>query len=369
MSAAPDADSASTSPVAARKRVGRTSLEVSALGLGCAGLGGLYRDVREADARETIDAAWEAGIRLFDTAPYYGYTKSEHYVGAALRERERDAFVISTKAGRIMRPDRGPAARASRDGWAHPLAFEPVYDYTYDGIMRSFEDSAQRLGVAHIDILLVHDIGALTHGAQSAHYWRQLSEGGFRALDALRASGAVRAVGLGVNEADAVLDAMREFEIDCALLAGRYTLLEQQTLDTLLPECERRGVSMLIGGVFNSGILARGVRHLRDGTERADGVTNAASALKFNYGEAPAEVIGRVARIEAVCDRYGVALPSAALRFPCAHGAVASVLTGASSAAELRQNVGAFTAPIPAAFWEALRAEELLDPRAPTPSD
>lgn len=368
MSAEVDLTSASSSAAVARRRIGRSSLEVSALGLGCAGLGGLYRDIREADARATIDAAWEAGIRFFDTAPYYGYTKSERFVGAALRERERDAFVISTKAGRIMRPNRGPAARASRDGWAHPLPFEPVYDYTYDGIMRSFEDSLQRLGIAHIDILLVHDIGALTHGAQSAHYWRQLSEGGFRALDALRASGAVRAVGLGVNEADAVADAMREFEIDCALLAGRYTLLEQQTLDTLLPECERRAVSMLIGGVFNSGILARGVRHLRDQPASPGSPGSAASALKFNYGEAPAEVIERVARIEAVCDRYAVALPSAALRFPYAHRAVASVLTGASSVDELRQNIEAFTAPIPAAFWQALRAEGLLDPRAPTPS-
>ena len=368
MSAEVDLTSASSSAAVARRRIGRSSLEVSALGLGCAGLGGLYRDIREADARATIDAAWEAGIRFFDTAPYYGYTKSERFVGAALRERERDAFVISTKAGRIMRPNRGPAARASRDGWAHPLPFEPVYDYTYDGIMRSFEDSLQRLGIAHIDILLVHDIGALTHGAQSAHYWRQLSEGGFRALDALRASGAVRAVGLGVNEADAVADAMREFEIDCALLAGRYTLLEQQTLDTLLPECERRAVSMLIGGVFNSGILARGVRHLRDQPASPGSPGSAASALKFNYGEAPAEVIERVARIEAVCDRYVVALPSAALRFPYAHRAVASVLTGASSVDELRQNIEAFTAPIPAAFWQALRAEGLLDPRAPTPS-
>jgi D-threo-aldose 1-dehydrogenase len=347
--------------VAERRRVGRTSLEVSALGLGCAGLGGLYRDVSEADARATIDAAWEAGIRFFDTAPYYGYTKSEHYVGAALRERERDAYVLSTKAGRIMRPNRGPAARASRDGWAHPLPFEPIYDYTYDGIMRSFDDSLQRLGLACVDILLVHDIGALTHGELSTHYWKQLSDGGFRALDALRASGAVRAVGLGVNEAQAVLDAMREFEIDCSLLAGRYTLLEQETLETLLPECERRSVSLLIGGAFNSGILARGVRHLREKPN------SAVSTLKFNYGEAPARVVERVARIEAVCDRYDVALPSAALSFPYAHGAVASVLTGASSVAELRQNVEAFAAKIPAAFWEALRSEGLLDPRAPTP--
>lgn len=347
--------------IAVRRRIGRTSVEVTALGLGCAGLGGLYRDIDERQARATIDRAWEAGIRLFDTAPYYGYTKSEHYVGAALRERDRDAYVLSTKAGRLMRPERGDQARAPRDGWAHPLPFAPVYDYTYDGIMRSFDDSLQRLGVARIDILLVHDIGAVTHGERHAHYWRQLSEGGFKALDALRASGAVRAVGLGVNEEAVVLDAMREFEVDCALLAGRYTLLEQATLDALLPECERRGVSLLVGGAFNSGILARGVRHLRASPGAAS------SALKFNYGEAPAEIVARVERIETVCDAHGVSLPSAALRFPYAHPAVASVLTGASSADELSQNVAAFAARAPAAFWEALRRDGLLDARAPTP--
>jgi D-threo-aldose 1-dehydrogenase len=347
--------------VGLRRRVGRTALEVTALGLGCAGLGGLYRDVSEADARATIDAAWEAGVRLFDTAPYYGYTKSEHLLGAALRERERDAYVLSTKAGRIMQPNRGDRARAPRDGWAHPLPFKPVYDYTYDGILRSFDDSLQRLGVARIDILLVHDIGALTHGERSAHYWRQLSAGGFKALDALRASGAVRAVGLGVNEEAAVLDAMREFQIDCTLLAGRYTLLEQHTLDGLLPECERRGVSLFVGGAFNSGILARGVRHLREAPSAQS------SALKFDYGSAPAHVIERVERIEAVCDAHGVALPSAALRFPYAHPAVASVLTGASSASELAQNVASFTAGIPHALWDALRAQGLLDARSPTP--
>lgn len=349
--------------VGARRRVGRTALEVTALGLGCAGLAGLYRDIGEADARAAIDAAWEAGVRLFDTAPFYGYTKSEHYVGAALRERARDTYVLSTKVGRLMRPDRGAHARAPRDGWANPLPFKPEYDYTYDGILRSFDDSLQRLGVASIDILLVHDIGTLTHGKLSAHYWRQLSEGGFKALDALRGSGAVRAVGLGVNESAAVADAMREFEIDCALLAGRYTLLEQQTLDTLLPECERRGVSILVGGAFNSGILARGVRHAR-----AVPGAEAPSALKFDYGEAPEAVVERVSRIEAICDAYGVALPSAALRFPYAHAAVASVLTGASSAQEVRQNIAFFAAPVPVALWHALRDEGLLDARAPVPS-
>ncbi len=350
--------------VSQRRRVGRTSLEVTALSLGTAGLAGLYSDVAESDARAAIDAAWDAGIRFFDTAPYYGHTKAEHYVGAALRERPRDEFVLSTKAGRLMRPRRDAAARAPINGWAHPLPFEPVFDYTHDGILRSFEDSLQRLGVASIDILLIHDIGPLTHGDRNPHYWRQLSEGGFKALDELRKAGAIRAVGLGVNEPEPIVQAMREFDIDCALLAGRYTLLEQATLDSFLPECERRGVSILVGGAFNSGILAHGVRHLK---QRRDAGEGTASDLKFNYGEAPAEVVDRVAGIEAVCDAHGVALPHAALQFPYAHPAVASVLTGARNVSEVLQNVGAFSEAIPVAFWDALRAAGLLHARAPTP--
>ncbi|CAN7343509.1 aldo/keto reductase [Trinickia sp. LjRoot230] len=350
--------------VGERRRLGRSDVEATALGLGCAALAGLYSEVGEADARATIDAAWDAGMRLFDTAPYYGYTKSEHFVGAALRERPRDAFVLSTKAGRLMRPRRDAQARASRDGWANPLPFEPVYDYTRDGILRSFDDSLQRLGLAHIDVLLVHDIGALTHGEHHAHYWRQLSASGFKALDELRAAGAVGAIGLGVNEAAVIEDAMREFDLDCALLAGRYTLIEQAALDTLLPECQRRGVSIMIGGAFNSGILAHGVRHLR--APRAAGAGDP-SALKFNYAEAPAEMIERVAQIEGLCEVHGVALPSAALQFPYAHPAVASVLTGARSAGEVRGNVDAFAAAIPSALWAALRTNGLMRANAPTP--
>jgi D-threo-aldose 1-dehydrogenase len=218
--------------------------------------------------------------------------------------------------------------------------------------------------MASVDILLVHDIGAYTHGERHEHYWRQLSEGGFKALDELRSAGAVRAVGLGVNEAAAIQNAMHEFDLDCALLAGRYTLIEQATLDALLPECERRHVSLLIGGAFNSGILAHGVR---GGAARMHGDGASTSDLKFNYGEAPPEIVERVAGLEAICDQHGVALPSAALQFPYAHPVVASVLTGARNESEVRQNVGAFTEAIPGAFWDALRAAGLLHPGAPTP--
>ncbi len=333
-----------------RRPVGARGLTLTALGLGTAPLGGLYRDLSDADAQATVDAAWQAGIRYFDTAPHYGHTRAEHRLGAALRAYPRADYVLSTKAGRRYVPRTTPYDGS--EGWRQPLPFEAVYDYSHDGILRAFEDSQQRLGLPEIDILLVHDIGRLTHRDRHAHYWSQLTTGGgFRALDALRAAGAVKAVGLGVNESAVILDALAAFDIDCALLAGRYTLLEQGPLADLLPACEQRGVALLLGGVFNSGILARGVK----------------GDLKYDYGAAPAAVIERVARIEAVCDAYGVPLAAAALRFPYAHPAVATVLTGAASAREVRENVEAFATPIPPAFWDALRDAGLLDPAAPTP--
>jgi D-threo-aldose 1-dehydrogenase len=336
--------------VTRRRRIGRTSLEVSALSLGTAPLGGLYRDLTDEEAQATVDAAWDAGVRFFDTAPHYGHTKAEHRLGDALRRYPRHDYVLSTKVGRRFVPRTHPYDGS--EGWQNPLPFEAIYDYTREGILRSFEDSQQRLGIVDIDILLVHDIGRVTHGERHEHYWRQLTEGGgFRALDELRASGAVKAIGFGVNEREVILEAMREFDIDCALLAGRYTLLEQSPLDDLLPACIERGVSILLGGAFNSGILARGL----------------AGERKFNYGDAPAEVVQRVARLDAVCRQYGAPLAAAALQFPYAHPAVATVLTGARSAAELRENVGSFETNLPPELWQALRGEGLVDARAPLP--
>ncbi|WP_144112911.1 aldo/keto reductase [Paraburkholderia sp. BCC1886] len=338
------------SKIAQRRGIGRGALKVSGLGLGTAPLGGLYRDLSDAEAHATVAAAWDAGVRYFDTAPHYGNTKAEHRLGDALRAYPRGDYVLSTKVGRRFVPRVTPYD--PNDGWQNPLPFEAIYDYTHDGILRSFEDSQQRLGIVDIDILLVHDIGRVTHGDRHPHYWRQLTEGGgFRALDGLRSSGAIKAVGLGVNEGAVILDAMAEFDLDCALLAGRYTLLEQATLGDLLPACEKRGVGILLGGAFNSGILARGV----------------GGDLKFNYGTAPREVVERVARLEAVCASYDVPLTAAALQFPYAHPAVSTVLTGARSADEVRGNVGSFSRPIPAALWSALRDEGLLDRRAPVP--
>jgi D-threo-aldose 1-dehydrogenase len=327
-----------------RRSLGR--LPLTCMGLGCAQLGGLYEAMGEAEAHAIVDAAWDLGIRYFDTAPYYGFTLSEHRLGAALRHRPRGDYVISTKVGRLMQPD--PTVRPGESGWAAPLPFRPRFDYSYEGILRSHEDSLQRLGLDRVDILYVHDIGRVTHGRAHGLYWDQLTRGGgFRALTKLRDDGSIRAFGLGVNEWEVVADAIDACDLDCALLAGRYTLLEQASLEPLLDRCAGRGIGIVIGGPFNSGILA--------GTR------------KFNYEEAPAGVVARVEAIAAVCRQADVPLQAAALQFPMAHPAVVSCIPGAQSPAQLRQNAAWFAQPIPDTLWTALAGHGLIDPRAPVP--
>jgi len=321
-------------------------LSLGVFGLGCAPLGGLYSALADSDASAVLNGAWAAGLRYFDTAPYYGYTLSERRLGAMLATLPRDSFVISTKVGRLMRAD--ASVQAGDDGWAQPLPFRPIYDYSFDGVMRSFEDSLQRLGLARIDILYVHDIGRATHGEQHAYYWQQLTQGGgFRALEVLRAQGQVAAIGLGVNEWQVVHDSMQEIRLDCTLLAGRYTLLEQTSLTPLLDECVRYGNAIVIGGPFNSGVLV--------------------GNNKFNYADAPANIIERVAALKQVCQMFDVPLPAAALQFPMAHPAVVSCIPGAHDLAQLQQNIRWFEQAIPSELWHALRARGLIDARAPVP--
>lgn len=329
------------------RKLPRRDIRLSSMGLGCAQLGGLYQAISDAEAAAIVDAAWELGIRYFDTAPYYGYTLSERRLGAALRTRPRDSYVLSTKVGRLMRPD--ASVQPGESGWAAPLPFRPHYDYSYDGVKRSHEDSLQRLGTDRIDILYVHDIGHATHGGLHAHYWEQLTQGGgLRALEQLRGEGSVGAIGLGVNEWQAVAAAMEVCDLDCALLAGRYTLLEQAALEPLLARCVQRGVGIVIGGPFNSGILA--------GTR------------KFNYEDAPAQIVERVEALTAACSQAGAPLPAAALQFPMAHPAVVSCIPGAHSVAQLRQNAAWFAQPLPDVLWQTLAQRGLIAPGAPMPA-
>lgn len=329
-----------------KRRIGRTSVEVTVLGLGCATLGGSRVPVNRQEAEAIVAAAWAAGVSYIDTAPYYGVGQAERGVGDAMRWVPRDAWVLSTKVGRLLRPH--PSAPADTDR-RYPLPFEPVYDYSYDGVMRSFEDSLQRLGLARIDILYVHDIGAMQHGAEAhPRLMRILRDGGYRALEKLRADGTVRAIGIGVNEREVLLEAMEWGDWDAFLLAGRYTLLEQAPLDDLMPKCEQAGTSIVVGGPLNSGILA--------GRET------------WNYRAAPPDIVARVKAIEAVCDSHQVPLAAAALQFPLAHPAVAAVIPGPRNVDEFHANIKLLRHPIPEALWADLRDPGLLHPHAPTPA-
>jgi D-threo-aldose 1-dehydrogenase len=326
------------------RRIGRTALEVTILGLGCATLGGSRVGVSRNEAEAIVRAAWAAGVRYIDTAPFYGLGRAERCVGDAMREVPRDQWVLSTKVGRLLRPRPGAA-----NGDDRPMPFDVVYDYSYDGVMRSFEDSLQRLGLARIDILLVHDIGARTHGtAAHPQLMRILREGGYRALETLRRNGVVKAIGIGVNEREVLLEALEWGTWDVFLLAGRYTLLEQAPLADLLPKCVEAGVSIVVGGPLNSGVLAG-----RD---------------TWNYAPAPTEVVARVEAIRKICDSHNVPLAAAALQFPLAHPAIAAVIPGPRNVAEFSANLELLRHPIPTVLWSDLRQAGLLDPRAPIPT-
>lgn len=335
------------------RQIGSTDLQVSELGFGAASLGNLYKAVSNDEAERTLRAAIESGINLFDTAPRYGLGLSERRVGDALRELDPADYVISTKVGRILTPDKKANTKELRYGFETPMPFDAHYDYTYDGIKRSFEDSIQRLGVAEIDILLVHDIGVDTHGDKDPYYYQQLSDSGYKALNELRQQGLIKAVGLGVNESEICERVMEIGQWDCFLLAGRYSLLEQDSLDTFLPKCKDHGASIILGGPYNSGILATGVK--------GGGVPH------YNYEPAPADIISRVDKIEDICQQFDVPLAAAALQFPLGHSAVTTVIPGMGSERRVNKTVELFHHNIPTEFWLRLKEVGLLREDAPIP--
>jgi D-threo-aldose 1-dehydrogenase len=334
-------------PTWEKRQIGRTKLQVTSLGLGTATMGGSRIPVTQAEGQAIVTTAWDAGVRYVDTAPFYGVGAAEHRVGDALRDKSRDDWVLSTKVGRLLRPNTDSVP--SPDGRLSPMPFKVHYDYGYDGIMRSVEDSYQRLGLARIDILYVHDIGVYQHGPElNARHFQDLRDSGYKALVELRRTGVVSAIGIGVNESQVLVDALGFGDWDVFLLAGRYTLLEQAPLDDLIPLCQSRGTSLVIGGPLNSGILA--------GRET------------WNYDTAPPEIVARVEKIAAVCRSHDVPLPAAALQFPLAHPIVAAVIPGPRSAAEFNANLPLLTMKIPSGLWSDLRNEKLLHPNAPVPS-
>jgi D-threo-aldose 1-dehydrogenase len=322
-----------------RVKLGRTQLAVTRLGLGTAPLAGLYRPVEEADALRVIEGAWQQDLRFFDTAPLYGYGLGEQRVGRVLRDKPRSEFVLATKVGRLLRADAPPEPNQSYYGTP---AVNPVFDFSYDGVMRSVEESRQRLGFDRIDILHIHD--------PDDHYDQALN-GAYRALDQLRSEGVISAVSAGMNQAEMLTRFAKEADFDCFLLAGRYTLLDQVALEELLPTCLERGVAIIAAGVFNSGILG----DPKPGTH-------------YNYQEAPAELVDRAQRLRAVCERHGVPLRAAAIQFPLGHPAVRCVVVGCRSLEQLLDSIRMFETEIPSALWDELKAERLLPEEVPTPS-
>lgn len=339
-----------------RRTLGQTTVELTRLGLGGAGLGDLAEILDENQAQAILQAAWEGGIRYFDTSPFYGHGKSEHRMGHFLRQQPRAEFVISTKVGRVLRapaPGRLPPSGAP-SLFVGALPFEFYFDYSYDGIMRSYEDSLQRLGLPSIDLLLIHDLDFGFHKTEARvnAYLSQLATSGWRALEELRRSGAIQGVGAGINEVGMIPRFLDLVELDFFLVALSYNLLDQGVLDEELPRCAEAGVGIVGGAVFASGILASGP----------------VEGASYNYAPATAEILDKTRRIAAICQRHNTPLAAAALQFPLAHPLVAAIIPGAIRPEQVENNLQLLRHPIPPQLWADLKEEGLLPSHAPTPS-
>ncbi|MGA7811065.1 aldo/keto reductase [Bradyrhizobium sp.] len=337
-------------PAIPRRVLGRTGLDVSVLGFGTAPLGDLYARLDDGLAIAAVQRAFDLGVNLLDTSPLYGRGLAEHRCGTAIRRVPRRDIVLCTKVGRWMDPFQRPD---DGSGFVGGQPHRAVVDYSYDGTMRSVEQSLLRLGTDRLDLLLIHDVDVWTHGAEGIEErFREAMAGAYVALDRLRGEGVVAGIGIGVNEAEMCVRFAQAGSFDTMLLAGRYSLLEQPALAQFLPLAERQGIGVLLGGVFNSGILA----------------TGAVAGAKYNYQDAPSAILARVADIERVCRAHGVALPTAALHFALGHPAVVSLVLGAQTPVEVERNVAALATKVPAALWSDLKAEHLLDADAPVPN-
>jgi D-threo-aldose 1-dehydrogenase len=324
----------------ARARLGRSAVEITRLGLGSAPLGGLFEPVSDADAEATVERAWALGIRYFDTAPLYGYGLAEQRLGRFLRTQPRDSFVLSTKVGRLLRRIRGDNPRPDRFYKGTPPE-RAVFDFSYDGVMRSVEESLARLGLDRIDILYIHD--------PDDHYEETLA-GAFPALERLRREKVVGAIGAGMNQHQMLARFAAAAPFDGFLLAGRYTLLDQGALQDLFPICAERRMGIVLGGVYNSGILA-----------------NPRLGATFDYKEAEPELVARAQRLQDLCRAHDTELKAAALQFALGHPVVTGAVLGARSANEIEESVAMAARPIPSDFWRALRQQGLVDARAPLP--
>jgi D-threo-aldose 1-dehydrogenase len=326
-----------------RKTLGSTGLDVTRLGLGCAALGGLYGDIPDEQAHAVVQKALDLGLNLFDTAPLYGSGKSEQRVGHVLSQIPRDSFVLCSKVGRVLDPVDPNETDRGQEIYDNPPPFKPVFDFSRDGVLRSFEESLKRLQLDRIDVLHIHD--------PDDHY-EDAIKGAYPAIAELREQGLISGVSAGMNQWEMLADFARAGDFDCFLLAGRYSLLEQEALDELFPLCAEKNIGILAGGTYNSGILAKGAQE----------------GAKYNYGDAPAEIIARAKRLEEVSERHGVDIKAAASQFALAHPVVTAIIPGTRRPERVQENYDLLTVDIPADYWAELKAEKLIKEGAPTPA-
>jgi D-threo-aldose 1-dehydrogenase len=333
-----------------KNQIGNTSLFVSEIGFGGASIGNLYQACRDEDAKLTVETAWRSGICYFDTAPEYGSGLSERRLGDFLRHHARRDYVLSTKVGDFLYA-RHDVLPEENKWFINTLPFHLKYDYSYDGVMRSFEDSLQRLGLNKIDMILVHDLDPVVHQPQEfKNHFKTYIDGGYKALHQLRSEGVIDAIGLGVKKWEVCEDAMQYGTYDCFMLQGNYTLLEQPAFDEFMPRCVQQHISILIAGPFASGILATGAKR----------------GAHFHHQQASKEILAKVKKIENLCEQYAVSLQAAAIQFPMKHPAIASVVIGTASPVSIKKNLGFAEEKIPSVFWEALKSEKIIPENAPT---
>lgn len=333
-----------------RHRLGRCDVPATLLGFGSAPLGNMFRPIEEDEAHASLEAAWQGGMRVFDTAPFYGYGLAERRLGDFLRTKPRGDYILSTKVGRMLVPRRDQPPTDTF--FLSTLPFNPVYDYGYDAAMRSHDDSLQRMGLDRFDVLLIHDTGVAEHGDRQPEVFKEAIGGAAKALAKLRDEGAVGSIGMGTNEWEVAQAAIEAADFDTMLVAGRYTLLEQHSAKTFLPLCEKRGVNLMLGGVFNSGLL----------------VSPDIKEAMWNYKLAPKELVERALQLRAVCERHDVPLPAAALQFAMAHPLVATALVGIRSKRESDEALKWSKMGIPAGLWADLRDEDLIPTDLPVPA-
>ena len=325
-----------------RKTLGKSGIEVTRVGLGCASLGGMYGDITEERAHEVVRRALSLGINVIDTAPLYGYGKSEIRIGRAVQDRNRSDFVLATKVGRLLVPKDEGGDTSQDANWGTESPLRPKFDFSYDAVMRSVEESLKRLEMDRIDILHIHD---------PDNHYEQALRGAYPALDKLRSQGVIRAVSAGMNQSEMLARFAREGDFDCFLLAGRYSILEQGAMDELFPLCAEKNIGIMLGGTYNSGILA----------------SNLGVGAKFNYAEAPEDVLERARGLQTVAARHRVSLKAAALRFALAHPQVTCIIPGTRVPDRVNENLKLVDEPVPSEFWAELKAENLIRQDAPVP--